>query len=156
MKPTRCSSFLMVRRFVRVFNSSSIWFNDANGTFIFFLKTGWIFGFNLDLADILHLPTPSEKTSGNVPLNSSFNLSASAVKFCIFWQKEFMGISHDWNYSIQSVRKRLGICPRGVMVKAMECGIIESEFELQSCYYVHFRTNTLGKGRSLVILLLMS
>ena len=36
--------------------------------------------------------------------------------------------------------------PRGVMVKAMDCGIVESEFELQSRHYVHFRANTLGKG----------
>ena len=35
--------------------------------------------------------------------------------------------------------------PRGVMVKAVDCGIIVSKFELQSDYYVHFRTNTLGK-----------
>ena len=34
---------------------------------------------------------------------------------------------------------------RGVMVKAMDCRIVVSEFVLQSCYYVHFRTNTLGK-----------
>ena len=26
-----------------------------------------------------------------------------------------------------------------------------SEFELQSCYYVHFWTNTLGKGKNLLI-----
>ena len=31
-------------------------------------------------------------------------------------------------------------CPRGVMVKAMDCGIVVSEFELQSRYCVHFRT----------------
>ena len=37
-------------------------------------------------------------------------------------------------------------CHRGVMVKAMDCGIVFSEFELLSRYYVHFRTNTLGKG----------
>ena len=37
-------------------------------------------------------------------------------------------------------------CPRGVMVKAMNCGIVVSEFVLQSCYYVHFRADTLGKG----------
>ena len=37
-------------------------------------------------------------------------------------------------------------CPRGVMVKAMDCGIVVREFVLQSRYYVHFRTNTLGKG----------
>ena len=38
-----------------------------------------------------------------------------------------------------------GGCLRGVMVKAMDCGIVVSEFVLQSRYYVHFRTNTLGK-----------
>ena len=32
------------------------------------------------------------------------------------------------------------------MVKAMDCGIVVSEFVLQSLYYVHFRANTLGKG----------
>ena len=37
-------------------------------------------------------------------------------------------------------------CPRGVIVKAMDCGIVVREFVLQSRYYVHFRANTLGKG----------
>ena len=37
-------------------------------------------------------------------------------------------------------------CPHGVMVKAMDCGIVVSEFVLQSRYYVHFRANTLEKG----------
>ena len=37
-------------------------------------------------------------------------------------------------------------CPRGVMVKAMDFGIVEREFILQSRYYVHFRVNTVGKG----------
>ena len=36
-------------------------------------------------------------------------------------------------------------CPRGVMIKAMNCGIVVSEFVLKSRYYVHFRANTLGK-----------
>ena len=31
------------------------------------------------------------------------------------------------------------------MVKAMDWGIVVSEFELYSRYYVHFRTNTFGK-----------
>ena len=43
-------------------------------------------------------------------------------------------------------------CPRGVMVKAMDCGIVVSEFELQLRYYVHFRANTLGKGINPLIL----
>ena len=42
--------------------------------------------------------------------------------------------------------------PRGVMVKAMDCGIVVSEFELQSHYYIHFWTNTLEKGMNPLIL----
>ena len=30
-------------------------------------------------------------------------------------------------------------CPRGVIVKAMDCRIVVREFVLQSRYYVHFR-----------------
>ena len=36
-------------------------------------------------------------------------------------------------------------CPC-VMVKAMDCRIVVNKFKHQSCYYVHFWTNTLGKG----------
>ena len=43
-------------------------------------------------------------------------------------------------------------CPSGVMVKAMDCGIVVSEFVLQSRYYVHFRANTLRKGMNQFIL----
>ena len=45
-----------------------------------------------------------------------------------------------------------GGCPRGVMVKAMDYGIVVSEFELHSPYYIHFRTNTLWKGMNPLIL----
>ena len=41
---------------------------------------------------------------------------------------------------------------RGVMVKAMDCRIVVSEFVLLSHYYVHFRANTLGKGMNPLIL----
>ena len=47
------------------------------------------------------------------------------------------------------LRARWG--PRGVMVKATDCGIVVSEFVLQSRYYVHFRANTLGKGMNPLI-----
>ena len=43
-------------------------------------------------------------------------------------------------------------CPGGVMVKAMNCGIVDSEFVLQSRYYVDFRANTLGRSMNPVIL----
>ena len=45
-----------------------------------------------------------------------------------------------------------GECPRGVMVKAMDCGIVVRKFVLQSRYYVHFQANTLGKGMNTLIL----
>ena len=48
--------------------------------------------------------------------------------------------------------QNVGEYPHGVMVKAMDCGIVVSEFELQSRYYVHFRANTLGKGMNPLIL----
>ena len=58
---------------------------------------------------------------------------------CIRWYNGYW-----WECSeLNSIRRG---CPRDVMVKTMDCGIVVSEFELQSRYYVHFRTNTLGKG----------
>ena len=45
-----------------------------------------------------------------------------------------------------------GGCPRVVMDKTMNGGIVVSEFVLQSRYYVHFRPNTLGKGMNPLIL----
>ena len=54
-------------------------------------------------------------------------------------------------YQMQPLRPGSG-CPRGVMVKVMDCGIVVSEFELQSRYYVHFRANTLGKSMNPLIL----
>ena len=43
-------------------------------------------------------------------------------------------------------------CPPGVMVKAMDCGIVVNEFVFQSRYYVHFRANIHGKGMNRHIL----
>ena len=35
---------------------------------------------------------------------------------------------------------------REVVAKALDWEIVVSEFEPQSCYYIHFRTNILGKS----------
>ena len=43
-------------------------------------------------------------------------------------------------------------CPHGVMVKALNCGIVVWNFKFKLCYYVHFRTNTLDKGMNPLIL----
>ena len=42
--------------------------------------------------------------------------------------------------------------PCSVMVKSIECKILVSEFELQSRYYVHFQTHTIGKGMNPLML----
>ena len=57
-------------------------------------------------------------------------------------------------YLARSPNYRWG-CPRGVMVKAMDCGIVVNEFVPQSRYYVHFRVITLGKGMNPLILAAM-
>ena len=65
---------------------------------------------------------------------------------------------HSYGFSMAAKLRMLrdsstgGGGARGVMVKAMDCGIVVSEFELQSRYYVHFRTNTPGKGMNPLIL----
>ena len=38
------------------------------------------------------------------------------------------------------------------MVKELDSEIVVSEFQLQSLYYIHFQTNTLGKGMNPLIL----
>ena len=42
--------------------------------------------------------------------------------------------------------------PCGVIVNAMDCGIIVCEFALQSHYYIHFQANTLMKSMNPLIL----
>ena len=73
--------------------------------------------------------------------------------------RTFLSILVDLNYEdlysssfFQVLQTLYRGCPRGVMVKAMDCGIVVSEFVLQSRYYVHFRANTLGKGMNPLIL----
>ena len=67
------------------------------------------------------------------------------------FEKNKKGKDKDTNKQRNQENKGGG-CPRGVMVKAMDCGIVVSEFVLQSRYYVHFRANTLGKGMNPLIL----
>ena len=43
-------------------------------------------------------------------------------------------------------------CSRGVMVKVMDCGVVISEFEFLARNYVHFQSNTHGKGTNPFIL----
>ena len=36
--------------------------------------------------------------------------------------------------------------PYGIVANTLNFNIIVSKFELQLCYYIPFRTNTIGKG----------
>ena len=52
----------------------------------------------------------------------------------------------------------LNLClgsPRDVIAKVVDSGLKVSEFELQSSYYVSFRTDTLGKDITPIIYLAM-
>ena len=85
--------------------------------------------------------------------------------FCIMITRSCLLVGIRWSVSIWNPRqfyashsperilfKLCSGCPRGVMVKAIDWGIVVREFELQSRYYVHFRANTLGKGMNPLIL----
>ena len=39
-----------------------------------------------------------------------------------------------------------------VVANMLDCDIIVNEFKLQSCYHVHFQTNTLRKGINILII----
>ena len=41
--------------------------------------------------------------------------------------------------------------PSGRVASMLDCNIVASEFKFQSCFYVHFWTNTLGKGINFLI-----
>ena len=58
---------------------------------------------------------------------------------------EWASVFDNCDY-LQNADKCGGRGHRDEMVKAMDRRIIVREFEIQSFYYVHFRTNNLGKG----------
>ena len=41
---------------------------------------------------------------------------------------------------------------RDAMANVLDCESVANEFEFQSCFYIHFRINTLGKGMNSPIL----
>ena len=75
----------------------------------------------------------------------------------IQWQGIFSSAPGSMEYPFIAIIPRSTLprgvgCPHGVMVKAIDCGIVVREFVLQSRYYVHIRANTLGKGMNPLIL----
>ena len=41
--------------------------------------------------------------------------------------------------------------PRSVMANVLDCDLVVREFEILEQYYVHFRTNSPGKGKNFFI-----
>ena len=83
--------------------------------------------------------------------------SSSRSQFRFKQQVNFVSVKQTeafcvWLLYRGQVTTESGGCPCGVMVKAMDCGIVVREFVLQSRYYVHFWANTLGKGMNPLIL----
>ena len=80
----------------------------------------------------------------------------TAIRMC-----HFLPVHHlEWHFwpgrrskynSCTTINQCRG-CIRGVMIKAIDCGIVVSKFVLQSRHYDHFRANSLGKGMNPLIL----
>ena len=88
---------------------------------------------------------PWSNSNGGMTLKSSRTGNPTIL---VSWPEVLVirGVSRHIGFHLSIII--CGWCPRGVMVKAMDCRIVVREFVLQSRYYVHFRANTLGKGLS--------
>ena len=88
-----------------------------------------------------------------VDLKVCWHTSGPKDTHCLYWTNIWVNrhhsckcVGHVTSDTTHLLHYKMRGCPRGVMVKVMDCGIVVSEFVLQSRYYVHFRANTLGKG----------
>ena len=84
---------------------------------------------------------------GFVTLTSSTNTGTSVGA-------DFSGISEkkkDWENEIYLSKLIIEGCPLCVVANVLDCDIVVSEFELQSCYYFPFQTNTLAKDMNSLI-----
>ena len=62
-------------------------------------------------------------------------------------------IEHSFTNTLSGIFEE---SPSGAKAKVLDCSIIRSEFELQSRYCVHFRSNTPGERYEYLILPCMS
>ena len=85
-------------------------------------------------------------------LFSSLSHSLSPISLALYFFSPFFSHPHFGSLSFfpSLCLSRRG-CPLGVIVKAMDGGIVVSEFVLQSRYYVHFQAITLEKGMNPLI-----
>ena len=94
-------------------------------------------------------------TSLNLSTTALIILDYSAVLIRADRSERHVNLSKCWILTgrpLLTCRVNCGGSTIGVMVKAMDCGIVVREFVFQSRYYIHFWANTLGKGMNPLIL----
>ena len=70
----------------------------------------------------------------------SFSWEYISISSLISWFVLYLILQTFTNQN--ATMRQIGLRPRGVVANALVCSIAVSKFELQSCYYVHFRTNS--------------
>ena len=70
-----------------------------------------------------------------------------------FVERNISDIKKNYIYKINIHFIHIKLCGglHREVANMMDCDIVVSEFKLQSNYYIHFRTNTLGKGMNSLI-----
>ena len=63
---------------------------------------------------------------------------------------ELSGVDSRPKY-FRRLKKSLKRSLRSVVVNVLDSNIVEGEFELQLCYYIHLRTHIFGKGMNPLI-----
>ena len=124
-------------------------FHSLNQIFIFSLPTddcngkNYLLLFSIPLSLFSHSLYPSFSPL-YLSILSIYSFSVYIVSLSISLSLTHT-YTHTRTYTYTHTHTLSLWCPCGVIVKAMDYGIVVSEFELQSHYYVRFRTNTLGK-----------
>ena len=130
-------------------NQSGPGSNDNDRVALYYLRTSelkyqhWIFSYTNNV-DRISSGLRNRRKRVRTPVTLLRSLSGKYP-----WER--YEPSYPPSYGLNSTTTVRG-CPRDVMVKAMDSGIVVSEFVLQSRYYVHFRANTPGKGMNPLIL----
>ena len=117
---------------------------QRNQTNSFFLSVNIIFSFCL--TDILSLFLfPSSRHS--FFLFSFFTL----IFFFFICFTHVLSVLFFTSFLASLISFFLSLSPHGIMGKVLDCSPGISEFKFQSSCYIHFQTNTLGKGKMLLI-----
>ena len=74
------------------------------------------------------------------------------IKYLIYMDKKDLPLNNLKWLVYHKTKTRQISCYQQYIIKVMDYGMIVSEFEHQSRYYVHFRANTLGKDMNPLIL----